>query len=164
MAVDYAAIWNELNPRQQFYLKTIFDEDQEREASQRKAKAQGNWDSRPAAEWRAIDAYHDPASPRDLVGITALQGRWSAAGHHDQGTGSTLKVLDLVARDRAVLGGVVDGDAVVADIADDVARDREVGRAFVGEESGDPDAVEGAVLERVADTADLDALSADWRT
>ncbi|MFF3127730.1 hypothetical protein ACFVRD_36800 [Streptomyces sp. NPDC057908] len=66
MAVDYAAIWNELNPRQQFYLKTIFDEDQERETSQRRAKAQGNWDSRPAAEWRAIDAYHDPASPRDI--------------------------------------------------------------------------------------------------
>ncbi|MFH9733216.1 hypothetical protein [Streptomyces sp. NPDC017260] len=34
MAVDYAAIWQALNPRQQVYLKTIHEEDQEREAAQ----------------------------------------------------------------------------------------------------------------------------------
>ncbi|PNG21897.1 hypothetical protein [Streptomyces cahuitamycinicus] len=89
---DYAELWKALNPRQQFYLKTIFEEDQGREAAQRAAGAAGNYDRRPAAEWRTIDAYHEPAVP-DLVGRTELQIRWRGAGHHDQGTGSTIKVL-----------------------------------------------------------------------
>ncbi|MFE4574623.1 hypothetical protein [Streptomyces chartreusis] len=92
MAVDYAELWMALNPRQQFYLKTIFEEDQGREAAQRAAGASGNWNRLPAAEWRTIDAYHEPAVP-DLVGRTELQLRWRRAGHHDQGTGSTIKVL-----------------------------------------------------------------------
>ncbi|MGW3200055.1 hypothetical protein ACWDBD_36920 [Streptomyces sp. NPDC001118] len=98
---DYAELWKALNPRQQFYLKTIFEEDQAREAAQRAAGAAGNYDRRPAAEWRTIDAYHEPAVP-DLVGRTELQIRWRGAGHHDQGTGSTIKVLvthDLITLD-----------------------------------------------------------------
>jgi len=102
VATDYAELWKALNPRQQFYLKTIYEEDQAREAAQRAAGASGNWNRIPASEWRTIDAYHEPASPRDLVGITDLQIRWHGAGHHDQGTGSTLKVLlerDLITTD-----------------------------------------------------------------
>ncbi|ORT54644.1 hypothetical protein [Streptomyces sp. CB03238] len=92
MATDHAELWKALNPRQQFYLKTIYDEDQGREAAQREAGASGNWNRIPASEWRTIDAYHEPAVP-DLVGRTDLQLRWRGAGHHDQGTGSTIKVL-----------------------------------------------------------------------
>ncbi|MGW2725380.1 hypothetical protein [Streptomyces sp. NPDC001492] len=92
MATDYAELWKRLNPRQQFYLKTIFEEDQGREAAQRQAGASGNYSRLPATEWRTIDAYHEPSLP-DLVGRTELQIRWRGAGHHDQGTGSTIKVL-----------------------------------------------------------------------
>ncbi|MEU3279238.1 hypothetical protein [Streptomyces antibioticus] len=101
MAVDYAELWKTLNPRQQFYLKTIFEEDQGREAAQRAAGASGNFNRVPAAEWRTIDAYHEPSVP-DLLGRTELQYRWRGAGHHDQGTGSTIKVLvehDLITTD-----------------------------------------------------------------
>ncbi|MFJ2566551.1 hypothetical protein ACIO02_27075 [Streptomyces sp. NPDC087568] len=101
MATDFAELWKALNPRQQFYLKTIFEEDQAREAAQRAAGASGNWNRTPASEWRTIDAYHEPAVP-DLVGRTDLQTRWRGAGHHDQGTGSTIKVLvthDLITTD-----------------------------------------------------------------
>ncbi|MCF3136828.1 hypothetical protein [Streptomyces olivochromogenes] len=62
MATDYAALWQALNPRQQYYLKPVFEEDQAREAARREASARGAWDSRPAAQWRAIDAYHEPPS------------------------------------------------------------------------------------------------------
>ncbi|MET8855539.1 hypothetical protein [Streptomyces sp. NPDC004579] len=101
MATDHEQLWKTLNARQQLYLKTIFDEDQGREAARRAAAAAGNWDSAPASEWRTIDAYHEPAVP-DLMGRTELQLRWRSAGHHDQGTGSTIKVLvkhDLITTD-----------------------------------------------------------------
>ncbi|MDW8803693.1 hypothetical protein P1P68_02435 [Streptomyces scabiei] len=101
MATDHAELWKAMNPRQQFYLKTIFEEDQRREAAQRAAGASGNWNRLPASEWRTIDAYHEPSVP-DLVGRTELQMRWRGAGHHDQGTGSTIKVLvahDLITLD-----------------------------------------------------------------
>ncbi|MEU6011895.1 hypothetical protein [Streptomyces sp. NPDC047453] len=102
MAVNYSAIWQALNPRQQFYLKTVFEEDQAREAAQRAAGASGEWNRTPASEWRTIDAYHEPAAPRELVGITDLQIRWRGAGHHDPGTGATIKILvghDLITTD-----------------------------------------------------------------
>ncbi|MEV6179972.1 hypothetical protein [Streptomyces sp. NPDC052015] len=41
MTTDYAELWKALNPRQQFYLKTIFEEDQGREAAQRRAAGRG---------------------------------------------------------------------------------------------------------------------------
>ena len=88
------AVWNALNGRQQIYLRSIYDADQAVEAGRRADQAEGRWgDKRPASEWRQIDAHHEPASPRELVGTTDLQYAWARYGHHDQGTGSTLKVL-----------------------------------------------------------------------
>ncbi|PWI06398.1 hypothetical protein DIZ27_33420 [Streptomyces sp. NWU339] len=108
VATDYAELWKALNPRQQFYLKTIFEEDRAREAAQRAAGASGNWNRTPASEWRAIDAYHEPVVP-DLVGRTEFQIRWRGTGHHDQGTGSTIKVLvehDLITHDDRATPGL----------------------------------------------------------
>ncbi|MFJ3793495.1 hypothetical protein [Kitasatospora sp. NPDC090091] len=85
-------IWQDLNPRQQLYLSSIFDADQAREAQRAADSAAGHWDDTPAAVWRLIDAYHEPSLPA-LVSYTALQTQWRHAGVHDQGTGSTMAVL-----------------------------------------------------------------------
>ncbi|MFD0351683.1 hypothetical protein ACFQ0M_47660 [Kitasatospora aburaviensis] len=87
-----AAIWQELNPRQQIYLSTIFDADQAKEEQRAADSAAGHWDNTPAAVWRLIDAYHEPSAPA-LVGYTSLQYQWRDVGVHDQGTGATMAVL-----------------------------------------------------------------------
>ena len=84
--------WTELNDRQQGTLSVIYGLDQAAEEAHRRAGARGEYDSRPAAEWRAIDFAHDP-SDRKLFGWTEMQMRLSSAGWDNQGNGSTLAAL-----------------------------------------------------------------------
>ncbi|MCT7984936.1 hypothetical protein NG796_16820 [Laspinema sp. A4] len=79
-------IWDELNERQQTYLKQIFEIDQNREAGER-----GAWNSgcrpRPASEWRWIEYL-------ELFGNSSqLRQKLKAADVVDPGTGSTFKAL-----------------------------------------------------------------------
>lgn len=83
------AAWTELNDRQQGTLATIYELDQEAEASQRRAGARGDYDRSPAAVWRALEFAHDPAG----FGMTELQMRLSLRGWHSQGNGSTMAAL-----------------------------------------------------------------------
>lgn len=79
-------IWDELNERQQTYLKQIFEIDQNREESER-----GAWNSggrpRPADEWRWIEYL-------ELFGNSSpLRQKLKAQDVVDPGTGSTFKAL-----------------------------------------------------------------------
>ena len=130
------AVWNALNSRQQIYLRSIYGADQAVEAARRADQAEGRWgDRRPASEWRQIDAHHEPASPREMVGTTDLQYQWARYGHHDQGTGSTLKYLweqDLISTgQRRTLFGVMHTVAMTR-------RGRAVVRASFGITSAPP--------------------------
>lgn len=93
--------WADLNDRQQGTLAVIYDLDQGNEAGRRRQAAQGNYDSRPAEEWRAIDFAHEPAL-RDIFGWTTLQERLTWDGWDNQGNGSTMAALErrsLIVRD-----------------------------------------------------------------
>ncbi|MEG4248661.1 hypothetical protein [Microcoleus sp. Pol10D4] len=79
-------LWEELNPRQQTYLRLIFETDQQREASERG----GDWrrsGTRPASQWRWIEY-------AEIFGVsTPFRMRIKEAGEVDPGTGSTFKAL-----------------------------------------------------------------------
>ncbi len=79
-------IWDELNERQQTYLKQIFEIDQNREESER-----GAWNSggrpRPADEWRWIEYLEL------FVHSSQLRQKLKTAKVVDPGTGSTFKAL-----------------------------------------------------------------------
>jgi hypothetical protein len=78
--------------RQQGTLAVIYGLDQEVEEWRRRAAALGEYDSRPASEWRAIEFAHDP-SDRRLFGWTEMQLRLATAGWDNQGNGSTMAAL-----------------------------------------------------------------------
>lgn len=84
--------WRELNDRQQGTLAVIFALDQETEQGRRQGAARGEYDDRPAAEWRAIDFAHEP-SDRRLFGWTTMQTRLASKGWDNQGNGSTITAL-----------------------------------------------------------------------
>ncbi|MFD9721098.1 hypothetical protein [Streptomyces sp. NPDC059076] len=84
--------WRELNDRQQGTLTVIFILDQETEQGRRGRAARGEWDNRPASEWRAIDFAHEP-SDRKLFGWTTMQTRLAGNGWDNQGNGSTIAAL-----------------------------------------------------------------------
>ncbi|MEV3925886.1 hypothetical protein [Actinomadura coerulea] len=86
------AAWTELNDRQMGTLAVVYGLDQEVEQWRREAAACGEYDSRPASEWRAIDFAHDP-SDRRLFGVTEMQMRLAGEGWDNQGNGVTLAAL-----------------------------------------------------------------------
>jgi hypothetical protein len=93
--------WHELNDRQQGTLAVIYDLDQATESGRRQNAAQGQYDNRPALEWRSIDFAHEPAM-RKVFGWTMLQERLMWRGWDNQGNGSTMAALErrgLIARD-----------------------------------------------------------------
>lgn len=93
--------WNELNDRQQGTLAVIYDLDQAAESGRRRRAAKGEYDDRPAVEWRSIDFAHEPAM-RDVFGWTTLQERLMWRGWDNQGNGSTMAALErrgLILRD-----------------------------------------------------------------
>ena len=79
-------IWDELNERQQTYLKHIFEIDQYREAGERGAWTSGG-SPRPASEWRWIEYFEI------FVHSSQLRQTLKTAGVIDPGTGSTFKAL-----------------------------------------------------------------------
>ena len=79
-------IWDELNERQQTYLKHIFEIDQYREAGERGAWTSGGR-PRPASEWRWIEYF-------EIFGNSSqLRQTLKTAKVVDPGTGSTFKAL-----------------------------------------------------------------------
>lgn len=84
--------WTDLNDRQQGTLESIYDIDQQTESARRRAAARGDWDRRPASEWRSIDFAHEPSN-RELFGVTDLQMRLAGRGWDNQGNGSTMAAL-----------------------------------------------------------------------
>lgn len=79
-------LWEDLNPRQQTYLRLIFEQDQQREASEK----QQDWKrglTRPASQWRWIDY-------AEILGVSSkFRCLLQEAGEVDPGTGSTFKAL-----------------------------------------------------------------------
>src|ERR1044072_910191 len=93
--------WQDLNDRQQGTLAVIYDLDQAAETGRRYGAARGEYDGRPAMEWRSIDFAHEPAM-RDVFGWTTLQERLMWRGWDNQGNGSTMAALErrgLITRD-----------------------------------------------------------------
>lgn len=84
--------WTELNDRQQGTLAVTYELDQRTETSRRRAAGRGEFDRRPASDWRRIDFAHDP-SLRDLVGWTEMQTCLARPGWDNQGNGSTIAAL-----------------------------------------------------------------------
>lgn len=84
--------WRELNDRQQGTLAVIFALDQAAEQGRKQGVARGEFDNRPASEWRSIDFAHDP-SDRRMFGWTTMQTRLASEGWDSQGNGSTLAAL-----------------------------------------------------------------------
>jgi hypothetical protein len=79
-------LWKELNPRQQTYLRLIFEIDQHREALERGQDWRRS-NNRPASQWRWIEY-------AEIFGkSTTLRARIKEAGEVDPGTGSTFKAL-----------------------------------------------------------------------
>jgi hypothetical protein len=79
-------LWNELNPRQQLYLRLIFEIDQHREALERGQDWRRST-NRSASHWRWIEY-------AEIFGkSTTLRMRIKQAGEVDPGTGSTFKAL-----------------------------------------------------------------------
>jgi DNA-binding MarR family transcriptional regulator len=93
--------WQDLNDRQQGTLAVIYDLDQAAETGRKVSAARGEYDDRPAMEWRSIDFAHEPAM-RDVFGWTTLQERLMWRGWDNQGNGSTMAALErrgLITRD-----------------------------------------------------------------
>ncbi len=84
--------WDDLNERQQTYLKLIYEYDQIQERNEKRRSAR-DWNSLPARVWRKIE-YADTYS-----GHTPLKQSIKDAGMVDHGTGSTFKAL----RDRGLI-------------------------------------------------------------
>ncbi|MFI7470585.1 hypothetical protein ACIBUQ_50585 [Nonomuraea sp. NPDC049377] len=63
--------------------------DQAAEHEHQQRGARGDFDPRPASQWRALEFAHDPADRR-LFGRTTMQVRLAAAGWDNQGNGSTM--------------------------------------------------------------------------
>lgn len=82
----YQQLWEELNLRQQTYLRLIFETDQQREVANRS----GDWrrgGREPASQWRWIEY-------AELFGVsTPFRQLVKEAGVVDPGTGSTFKAL-----------------------------------------------------------------------
>lgn len=85
MAVNKAqTAWDDLNGRQQTYLRLLYDADQALEDERQDLGARGQWSSTPARVWRRIDvnSYYSSVA-RSL----------RARGVYDSGLGSTLSAL-----------------------------------------------------------------------
>jgi hypothetical protein len=79
-------LWEELNPRQQTYLRLIFEIDQQREVLERGQDWRRSV-TRPTSQWRWIEY-------AEIFGqSTTLRMRIEEAGEVDPGTGSTFKAL-----------------------------------------------------------------------
>lgn len=79
-------LWNQLNRRQQIYLRLIFEIDQHREAKERGQDWRRSSNT-PASQWRWIEY-------AEIFGkSTTLRARIKEAGEVDPGTGSTFKAL-----------------------------------------------------------------------
>ncbi|WP_351230006.1 hypothetical protein [Streptomyces sp. NPDC002133] len=76
--------WDELNERQQTYLRVLFEQDHVKEEARRRLGARGHWSNTPARVWRRID-FNDPHAP--------VAERLRAEGVYDSGAGSTLAAL-----------------------------------------------------------------------
>ncbi len=88
MAINYQALWQTLNSRQQTYLKTIFEIDQRNEQLYKRTwKVSQNTFPPPAHQWRWI-AYDGTSDEQE---DTELRQRLRKAGLIDQGTGSTFE-------------------------------------------------------------------------
>src|SRR5687768_2242674 len=101
-------IWNDLNPRQQHYLKCIYDIDQEEEQYQKSLGAKGRYDDMtPASEWRWMT--YTPTTVDDRL-YTRIGKK-----HIDPGTGSTLKALETrgLIETKAEDAGTVGGHYIV---------------------------------------------------
>ncbi len=77
--------WDDLNKRQQEYLKAVFDLDQSLEISMKQASASGDWNVPRASVWRWIP--YNASYSSLLQKITDL-------GYRDRGTGSTFEALE----------------------------------------------------------------------
>ncbi|MBA2677563.1 MAG: hypothetical protein H0U76_04095 [Ktedonobacteraceae bacterium] len=77
--------WEDLNKRQQDYLKAVYEGDQARETSIKRAGARGRWNSTPASEWRWM--------PYNASGASLLR-KITDMGYRDHGTGSTFAALE----------------------------------------------------------------------
>lgn len=89
-ATKAAAAWNGLNTRQRAYLLCLYRLDQEAEATEREAFAEGGR-ARPATQWRWITYGYvnvGRGAPRG-----AMQRALDVRDRRDQGAGSTLAVL-----------------------------------------------------------------------
>ncbi|WP_329368710.1 hypothetical protein OG896_24505 [Streptomyces sp. NBC_00669] len=82
--------WDDLNQRQQTYLRILYDADQALEEEHHDQGARGQWSSAPARVWRRIDvnSYY-----------SSVAGRLRTQGVYDSGLGSTLSALT----DRALI-------------------------------------------------------------
>lgn len=78
-------IWQQLNKRQQTYLKAVYETDQAIEASVKMDAARGRWTRIPASEWRWM--------PYNAANAWLLS-KIKDAGYVDQGTGSTFEALE----------------------------------------------------------------------
>jgi hypothetical protein len=82
--------WEALNDRQRVYLRVLYRADQDAEKEHRSGGARGDFDQRPAAEWRRISFNAWPSPIPDQL---------AAAGVYDRGAGATLAAL----RDRGLI-------------------------------------------------------------
>lgn len=85
-----ADAWAGLNDRQRTYLRVIFGVDQALEDEHRRGGARGEFDPRPAREWRRV-SFNGAYSP--------VPAQLRAAGEYDSGAGATLAAL----RDRGLI-------------------------------------------------------------
>jgi DNA-binding MarR family transcriptional regulator len=79
--------WDDLNERQQTYLKLIYENDQVQEQNE-KWRAARTWHPQPASVWRWI------LYANTEYGHTPLKQAIKDAGYVDPGTGSTFKALE----------------------------------------------------------------------
>lgn len=107
MSAKIQVLWQELNERQQAYMRIIYDRDWEQEYWAKKEAAMMRR-TRPADEWRWIE--YDNAAR----GVSLLKRDLKEKGLVDPGTGSTFEALErrgyiLVRSERvAVRGWTVD--------------------------------------------------------
>ncbi|YCK38291.1 hypothetical protein ACNF49_30835 [Actinomadura sp. ATCC 39365] len=67
-AAKALAAWTELNDRHQGTLAVIYSLDQAAEHEHQQRGARGDFDPRPASQWRALEFAHDPADRNGLSG------------------------------------------------------------------------------------------------